>query len=81
MGLDEEKQIQFNAFPNPCVDVITISGFSNDAAEVVLVDISGKIVLQQKLPASMVHQINLATLQPGVYILRVGNHAEKVIKN
>jgi len=69
-------------FPNPCTDILTVTGFNHELTNVTIMDMSGKIVFQQSLQnAEQQVQLNIAMLSSGVYILKAGNYTKKIIKN
>lgn len=58
-------------YPNPATDEITIESFS-DNATITIVDISGKIVLEQKMDDYVI-AISIADLNNGIYIIKIDN--------
>ncbi len=71
-GLDENPdQVQINVFPNPVSEILNISS-EEDVRQVSIVDVSGRIVLQQ---SGQVRQIDVSSLEPGLYhlIFSTGN--------
>lgn len=81
-GIDDINNIasQINVYPNPVRDVVFINAPLK--TDLVLTDISGKIILQKR----EAKQISLEGLSPGIYFLRIldkNNHflkAEKLVK-
>ncbi len=54
-------------YPNPATDVINISAADADVFEVVLMDVTGKVVYQGKTAK----QINVSMLPKGLYVLKI----------
>jgi hypothetical protein len=81
-GIDDINNIaaQINVYPNPVRDMVFINAPLK--TDLVLTDISGKIILQKR----EAKQISLEGLSPGIYFLRIldkNNHflkAEKLVK-
>ena len=75
LGVDEYSPLSsISAFPNPSTDNFTLV-FNNDAsaAQIELVDITGKIVLSNTLVGNglNVHTINVSDLTKGMYFLNI----------
>ncbi|MBC8046776.1 MAG: T9SS type A sorting domain-containing protein [Fimbriimonadaceae bacterium] len=65
-----------NIFPNPANDVITISGniIYDAAAEIIITDLSGKILMQQQLNALSKDEnirLNIQDIASGIYFLQI----------
>ena len=73
----EIENQQFNIYPNPANDVLHIVG-TQDHASVNVFSIDGKIV--KKIEIDDNAEINISDLQPGLYIIGVGNEFSKFIK-
>lgn len=71
LGISEAKRLNFNSFPNPASQNVTIQLPSgSDNATVQFYDYVGKLILSQKITTST-EKINVSTLSKGVYILKV----------
>jgi len=77
---------QYILFPNPLKDVVSLS-FSSEQSnvEVVVVDILGKIVLTQKEQYVLTLELNLSSLENGVYFVKAKDDkgqwgSKKIIK-
>lgn len=62
-------QLQFNAFPNPARDILSINSSLPDAATLELYDIFGKLLYQSKIDISS--QIDVSGFDPGVIYIRL----------
>jgi len=62
-------QLQFNAFPNPARDILSINSSLPDAAMLELYDIFGKLLYQSKIDISS--QIDVSGFDPGVIYIRL----------
>ncbi len=78
-GIDptDLSALDFNIYPNPASDNVTITFKSNDSKELVftMIDVNGKVILQKEL-ASVVQgentiSINLSEIKSGYYICRI----------
>ncbi|WP_162143085.1 T9SS type A sorting domain-containing protein [Pedobacter glucosidilyticus] len=61
-------------YPNPTKDIlnVTLNNFSNQIKQIIITDITGKIVLEQFAHHDIGKtQINVATLPEGIYILNI----------
>ena len=74
-------------YPNPAADVVNIE-FDKEAGniQISIIDLTGKIVSSQREPRTRRVQIDMHSLQTGVYILAIqddkGSTAQyKIIKN
>ena len=64
--------------PNPVQEVLTLRGIGNEPQTVTLYSTAGVKLMEQKASDGTV--INIGHLPEGVYILRCGNRAAKVVK-
>lgn len=65
-------------YPNPASNKIHIQGLPANT-ELAVCDGTGKIIFKQQIHTSAVQQVDLAHVSPGVYILKAGNVARKII--
>jgi hypothetical protein len=86
----EKKEGVFKAYPNPANDVLYIQhlpGFETQQCELQLTDITGKIVMQQKLiNQEVTYILSTETLNNGIYFLSLKTESglvqtEKIIVN
>ena len=75
--VNEIDNQQFAIYPNPATDVLRINNLS-DNQHVTIYSIDGKMV--KKFTMSAEAEINISDLQPGLYIIGVGNEFSKFIK-
>jgi len=69
LGLDELETNSFNIYPNPTITgFVNISSSSNDLLEASVFDILGKQVLESTVTNN---QLNVSSLNAGVYILKL----------
>jgi endonuclease I len=76
---------KISAIPNPFNDLLTISITGNDRMiNLSLLDISGKIVLENKMINTGTYELNTTSLAPGIYTLRIQSNGRcevmKVVK-
>ena len=66
-------------YPNPACDIVTVDGLQPNC-KIELFDIAEHRILSVSAPSEGRVQLDLATLRPGVYILRCGTAATKLVK-
>lgn len=72
IGLNEYGTIEGSAFPNPAKDIVTISIETSEDANIVITDLSGKIVMNDVLTfANGNVTVDIADLQSGMYVFNV----------
>lgn len=76
-NVEEADNQQFSVYPNPTNDVLKIRNIS-DNQSVTIYSVDGKIL--KKIEVSDEAEINVSDLQPGLYIIGVGNEYSKFIK-
>ncbi|MEZ4921544.1 MAG: T9SS type A sorting domain-containing protein [Crocinitomicaceae bacterium] len=67
-GIDE-NEISLGVYPNPTMDVVTISGINSNGVISVL-DVQGNIILTNNVTTSEILKIDLSEFESGMYILR-----------
>ena len=70
VGVEDLPIMHLNIYPNPAVDVLYVD--SDIQADFILFDISGRVLLQQKLSAGG-NRIDISGFDSGVYIMKVFN--------
>lgn len=81
LGINENEEIQGKVYPNPSNDKITISINSNDSGKLVVTDLSGKVVLEQKATFENGQtNTNISSLENGMYILTITLENGKAIQ-
>lgn len=75
------KKIRAKVFPNPVVDHVMI-GNTNVGEKILLTDAAGRMVpLENAVTTSPVQKLNLPSLKPGLYFLKIGNEIFRIAKN
>lgn len=69
----------FSIFPNPAKDRITLRGNFDAAANIRLVDVTGKIILNTRTGSANSTELKLPSLSAGIYMLHINNGVEKLI--
>ncbi|MAM29016.1 MAG: regulator [Flavobacteriaceae bacterium] len=82
LGVNEQKQLVFEIFPNPTHGNITIKSYSGTIDSVTITDVSGKQVYAETAVLDGISkEIDLSALSNGLYIVTVNNtESHKVIK-
>jgi hypothetical protein len=62
-------------FPNPAVELLTVK--TPDEAIVRIYDLLGREVLRTNIYGET--QVDVSSLDPGVYVLRCGNESRKLV--
>ncbi|OYU97627.1 MAG: hypothetical protein CFE21_04865 [Bacteroidetes bacterium B1(2017)] len=73
---DMGNSLNFSVYPNPAFSSITISSQESEPMQIELIDLQGKIVLNQEILGSA--QVNLGALTQGIYLLRASTLDGKV---
>lgn len=74
LGLDEKSILSGKAFPNPTNDLVTISLSLEGAFDLIVTDITGKIVLRNNsMHTNNGASINISSLEAGIYIFTVSH--------
>ena len=75
-GLEEDKELEFNVFPNPASDMIIIQqlGLAANTITVELLDIQGRMVKTSEIvQGSTFSAFDISTLYSGTYYVRINN--------
>lgn len=76
-----ESAEDVKVYPNPVSDHIRIYNPKGDAAEIVVMDLAGNIVKQERILGVREQSINLSPLSAGVYLMRIRSRTgSRVIK-
>ena len=67
-----------NIYPNPTNDKITVDISNEEEHSVIILDIMGKIIFQSNIQVKT--QIDISSLNDGIYFIRIGNQTRKIIK-
>lgn len=78
LGTDDFETSSFNVYPNPVKDVLNIES-KESVDNITIYDILGKVVLQEN-PGTISPAINMSSLAPGSYLVKVtiGNTSKTV---
>ena len=72
VGINEKVKNKVSIYPNPTSDVLNISTNSNNISELMIKDITGKIILTQQFNSKVT--INTENYAKGVYLIDVKNN-------
>ena len=78
-AISEIEEESFKVYPNPSKDVIHITSSSVLSLNCVIYDLSGQKLLEEESSSSTT-SINLSAFKPGMYLLKINDHIEKIIK-
>ena len=77
-SVGELENSVFKMYPNPAADELTIEISMDLHSDLVISDLQGKQVLQQK-SLSGKQEINVSNLEPGIYLVKWGNSVESLV--
>lgn len=87
LSVIENESSKIKIYPNPVNGNLTVNGINQDNVSLLLFDITGKIVYQNKLNVNQNKiEISVSNLEKGVYFIKIFNefgkflHSEKVLK-
>src|SRR5690606_17955529 len=77
---------QFNLYPNPAIDLVTITNQENRTVkQIKIYDVAGKLMDTQNFENKAEIQLTVGKLTPGTYLLHLqtneGSAVKKLIKN
>ena len=72
----EEAAVQ--VYPNPSTGLLNITGVEGSAQRVQLVNLQGQLLLNKQLEKGQT-QLDVSTLPKGLYLIKVGQHSERII--
>lgn len=70
---------QVNLFPNPAQDYLELNGLQNTNSLLEIMELNGKIVYSKNIFGS-VHQVDLSGFINGIYIVKISNNNNQVLK-
>lgn len=84
-GIEVSMSTTFATYPNPATQDVTIEFWQphNDHVKIQVVNLRGQVVLNDELmmgPYNTTHQIDISTLQAGLYFIRATSGEETVIR-
>lgn len=84
-SIAEKNTIHVNLYPNPVNDVLAISSDIFNAADIVIYNAIGQMVLQHQASDLISEQLDVSHFTPGIYILHIqtkdGLAVHRVVKN
>lgn len=80
-AIDESKEVSINVYPNPASEVVRIKGTGIRNQQLLVHDITGKLVhrSRQITGDEDVLELNTASWPAGIYLLRTGSATERLI--
>lgn len=79
LSVNEIEVSNLNVYPNPVIDVLNISFDSNENVDVIVMDMSGRIVHNEP-SSTLISGINLSDQPSGMYLVKIGNQTQRIIK-
>ena len=74
LNTEDFTQNDFELFPNPATNAITISQEANSSRQLQIVDTSGKLLLEQQLEVGVGQEtLNISQLSTGIYFVTVSD--------
>jgi len=75
-----QNHINLTVFPNPVKDFLTVKGVIGVVNKVEIYDLSGKLIKNIQNLSNSQNRINVRSLQPNAYLLRINGNSVKFIK-
>jgi hypothetical protein len=75
-GVSEEQEFNFNLYPNPVSEKLTIDHLSAGKVTVQLFSVYGTLVLAQDFVIGSKIELNLAPLAPGIYMVKLNSEGK-----
>ncbi len=79
-GINELDETSFNVYPNPVNDQLTIQFNEVKTDNILITDITGKIVIEKKINSTNKLTISVSQLANGIYFLKSGSRVVKFVK-
>lgn len=76
-SLEEEKALNFNVYPNPATDFISIDGLGTAFEEVLIMDLNGRVLIQS---TEVTNSIDVNSLENGTYIIGLRSNDQMTTK-
>ncbi|EON75370.1 hypothetical protein ADIS_4074 [Lunatimonas lonarensis] len=78
------RPIILEVYPNPTAGFVTVTGTHSSMSDFAIIsgqgfDVSGQVIVHPK--NSLSFELDLSTLSPGIYILKVGTNVKRIKKN
>ncbi|MEN8228219.1 MAG: T9SS type A sorting domain-containing protein [Bacteroidota bacterium] len=78
ISYDTEKS-GFSIYPNPTSGIVNIESFENDIQRVSVIDVSGKLIMQQKTATNHL-TIDLSNQPAGIYFIKIEAKDEVILR-
>lgn len=72
-GIGESELIEFNIYPNPAEDLLTIEGLRGKNTGIEIYNLSGQIVMSKNFVSQAKIQLDLSVLVSGTYLIKLIN--------
>ena len=76
-SLQEEQALNFNVYPNPATDFISIDGLGTVFEEVLIMDLNGRVLIQT---SEVTNSIDVNSLENGTYIIGLSSNDQMTTK-
>lgn len=75
IGLEEGATdgFTFRVFPNPASDVITINSIPQEATQLQVIDLQGKVLISDSISGAEQQTIDVSSLSPGSYMVQISD--------
>lgn len=80
LSIEDTEKTTFSIYPNPVTETINLSLHDTTYTEYTIHDITGRNILSGSIDKESSTQINVASLQSGTYIFKIGSTTKKFIK-
>lgn len=77
-GIAEYNEIPFAIYPNPAGT--TLSVISSKSKEITVTNMLGNVLIEKILSSSSNAELDVSSLKPGIYLIKVGTEVKKFMK-
>ena len=78
-GINDIKNANIKIYPNPTNNIINIEGLNKNENNTILIfDVQGKLVITKTINEK--GTIDLSELNKGVYVIKIGEVAQRIVK-
>jgi len=80
-SVEDDEEPAFTLYPNPVYDRLTIESEILDLSQVTVMDLSGRLIPVRADYRPQAVNLDVSTVQPGLYLVNVGGETQKFYKH
>lgn len=77
----QNKNLGLTVYPNPANSYFQFTIENEDASQMSLFDVNGRLILQNNVSTSTINQVDVSNVSPGFYFLRITDNKGQVVGN